>query len=43
MSGGEEEMEVLELCEKIGLQPEVEKQVEEISKEFDFGGAEEIL
>lgn len=36
-------MEVLELCEKIGLQPEVEKQVEEISKEFDFGAAEEIL
>ena len=36
-------MEVLELCEKIGLQPEVKKRVEEISKEFDFGAAEEIL
>ena len=32
-------MEVLELCEKIGLQPEVKKRVEEISKEFDFGAA----
>lgn len=36
-------MEILELCEKIGLQPEVKKRVEEISKEFDFGAAEEIL
>ena len=36
-------MEILELCEKIGLQPEVKKRVEEISKEFDFGAVEEIL
>ena len=43
MSGGEEELEILELCEKIGLQPAVKKRVEEISKEFDFGAVEEIL
>ena len=36
-------MEIIELCDKIGLQPEVKKRVEEISKEFAFGAVEEIL